>query len=207
MFNFLNNKYWKIVESPKLEELSTVAQKDEEGYVCWNVGDSRCIWLPNMEVKDVYKYVKISNLFSHIDKLDSDMIIIYGDKYGILSSVVGDKKVCFINYTDETEEMKKAQKLNGLEDLNLVEYENIFDDDKLTKTIITLDEDITKLYNFENVKNGILFTEENNKAIISIFDYSVVMFGLSLNKNYYFKLDKVITDKEWSIINFVKKEE
>jgi hypothetical protein len=209
MFNILNmNNNWKKIENLNMDEIKTVAQKDEEGYVCWNVGNSSCIWLPNMEIKDVYQYLRINFLFSHLkDIYKEDIIIVYNDIYGILINMFGKQKnICFKNYLEETEEMEKTRHLNGIDNLNILNYEDICEDVDSSKLIITLDDDITKLYNFENVKRGYLFTKENNKMMISIFDYSSTMFGLSLNKSFYFKLHGVVADDDWSIIEFARKE-
>lgn len=207
MFNILNiNNNWKQVKNPKIDEVTTIAQKDEEGYVCWNVGNSGSIWLPNMEMKDVYQYIRINFLFSHLKNINEDIVIIYNDTYGILNNIFGSQKnVCFENYVEDTEEIIKTRKLNGIDNLNVLNYEEVCNDINSSKLIIVLDDDITKIYNFENVHRGYLFTKENNKMMISIFDYSSTMFGLSLNKQYYFKLNSIIADDDWSIIEFKRK--
>jgi hypothetical protein len=219
MFNVLKMQkedFWDIVETPPQEELRTVSQQHiDDAYnnivlkslaVCWNVANGSAIWIPNTEVKNVHDYVRIHNLFSNIKTNVNHDIIVYDDVFGILNNIFQNQQnICNINYSiKDQDEADNASFLNKKYDLNILKVEDVAKRNR-PKTVISLDDDVTKMFEWDDVIEGYFFTKEKDMMVFSLLEYSVAMFGISNSMKYTYELEKIISDDSWSVLKFRRK--
>jgi hypothetical protein len=199
ILSFYDKDSFKKIKKLDKEDIDLNLTKLDDNILCWN----NEVYVPNDN--DMYDLIKLRYFYSNVNfsKLDTDMIIIFNDKYGMLYSLLPkDVTICIVNDDDmlNDDDAIYIRELNGVDEQLLFSCNDI-EKFSTKKTVILLDDNIIKLYDIQNAKYGLFISKVSNFVVYSFFDYALSMYStLGENKKEVFRMKEIITDDEWCLI-------
>ena len=198
ILSFYENNSFKRVKKLNNSDIDNQLKQFDDNIICWN----NELYLPVTEDENIYDLVKLRHLYSAVDfsVLDTDAIIVINDNYALLAGLLPQNvPVCMTDISIADDQIESIRELNGINKLHLQSLDDITNATK--KTVILLDDNITKLYDMLNVKYGIFLSRESNVVVYSFFDYILSMYSvLGKQTNEVFRMKEIITDDDWCII-------